>query len=229
MPTGVIAPPAPAVPRRRQPILLLFAALLAALLAVTSGCTHQQPASSAATTPTERRALLAAAETHLVRNCLTRQGLTLPEPGTRRPPDPADSRRLQAAVFGSGRTELAVELPTGYTVRGHSDGCLARARHLLYGDLQRWFDTSTLVANLRAEAARRLHRDPAFRAAEAEHRTPALPSQDVRTGALRARYLAAVRADRQPELTTYHHLRTRALHRAAKLLAGRTTETPRKS
>ncbi|MGJ5953519.1 hypothetical protein [Streptomyces neyagawaensis] len=131
--------------------------------------------------------VIKAATQRLTDDCLVRQGLTPPRPGQSPPPD-AERERVAEAMFGAGRTELSLRLPTGYVVRAHTDGCLAAAQRRLYGDQRRWFRTSTIVNNLKPEAT---HSD---------------------------RTLAEVRADRSAELADWRRLRTRALTEAEALL-----------
>jgi hypothetical protein len=124
----------------------------------------------------------------LTDRCLTAQGLTPPRPG-RRPGTQAQEERLSDALFGAGRTELSLRLPTGYSVRAHTDGCLASAQRALYGDQGRWFEVSTVVNNLKPEAA------------------------------YRKTSLASVRAGHRAEVTDWQRLREHALNRARDLLA----------
>ncbi|MEU6864306.1 hypothetical protein ABZ924_13685 [Streptomyces sp. NPDC046876] len=141
----------------------------------------------------------------------------------------------QAAMFGAAPAELSVTLATGYTVRAHTDGCLAEAHRFLYGDQARWFRAEVTVNNLRPEAQARLGEDPAYRAALArraaceDHDTPCIRAsglEELRTRLEPAR-LAEVRAAHRAEITAYDQLRDRALHRAAALLAGRPTPHPK--
>ncbi|MEU3777719.1 hypothetical protein AB0F11_31890 [Streptomyces sp. NPDC032472] len=133
----------------------------------------------------------------------------------------------QAAMFGAAPAELSVTLATGYTVRAHTDGCLAEAHRFLYGDQARWFRAEVTVNNLRPEAQARLGEDPAYRAALArraacdDHDAPCIRAsglEELRTRLEPAR-LAEVRAAHRAEITAYDQLRDRALHRAAALLA----------
>ncbi|KUM75813.1 hypothetical protein [Streptomyces griseorubiginosus] len=124
--------------------------------------------------------VIKAATRKLTDDCLTRQGLS-PE---------SDRQRVADALFGTGPSELSLRLPTGYTVRAHTDGCLAAAQRRLYGDQDRWFHTSVVVNNLQPEAAR--------------------------TG----RPLSEVRAAHRAELTEWRRLRARALTQATALLEG---------
>ncbi|MGV9453307.1 hypothetical protein [Streptomyces sp. NPDC003635] len=87
----------------------------------------------------------------LTDRCLTAQGLTPPRPD-RRPADADEQRRVSDALFGTGRAELTLTLPSGHQIGQHTDGCLARAQQRLYGDQERWFRASTTVNNLRAKA-----------------------------------------------------------------------------
>ncbi|MFF0740179.1 hypothetical protein ACFYVL_07230 [Streptomyces sp. NPDC004111] len=90
-----------------------------------------------------------AAQQLLTDRCLTHQGLTPPRPGAA-PPPPVQERRISDALFGTGRAELSLTLPSGQVIRQHSDGCLAAAQRRLYGDQRRWFLVSTRVNNLRS-------------------------------------------------------------------------------
>ncbi|WP_409375069.1 hypothetical protein [Streptomyces justiciae] len=92
---------------------------------------------------------LKAAQVLLTDRCLTRQGLTPPRPG-----GPPASTAVDHALFGTGRAELTLELPSGHVVGQHTDGCLAAAQRRLYGDQRRWFRAVTLVNNLKSRAPR---------------------------------------------------------------------------
>ncbi|WP_164716065.1 hypothetical protein [Streptomyces sp. WAC 06738] len=128
-----------------------------------------------------------AAQQLLTDRCLVRQGLTPPRPG-QPPRGKQEQREVAAALFGAGEAELTEELPTGYVVRAHTDGCLAGAQRALYGDQERWFRASTVVNNLKAIAA---YED---------------------------RSLAAVRADHRADVTAHDRLRAHAVERATTLL-----------
>lgn len=128
-----------------------------------------------------------AAQQLLTDRCLTRQGLSPPRPG-RSAGGKEEQRKVSDALFGAGEAELAQKLPTGYVVRAHTDGCLARAQRALYGDQERWFRASTVVNNLKAIAA---HED---------------------------RGLAAVRADHRADVAAHDRLRAHAVERATTLL-----------
>ncbi|MFC8126470.1 hypothetical protein [Streptomyces sp. NPDC057302] len=147
--------------------------------------------------------IIRAAQQQLTDACLKKRGLTPPRPhestgdtnstdstnnGDAKPTRAAQERTA-AALFGTGRTELSLELPSGYTVRAHTDGCLAAAQRTLYGDQRRWFQVSTIANNLKPEAAYR-------------HRT-----------------LASVRAEHREELADWRTLRARALHQAKNRLS----------
>ncbi|MEU9875616.1 hypothetical protein [Streptomyces phaeochromogenes] len=227
------------------PVVLALLALLA-----LSGCATQTGAERDAPalprTERERDDLIKAAQQVLVERCLAGRGLSSKGAvGERRADgmDDAADRRLQGALFGRGRTELSVTLATGYTVKAHTDGCLAAAQRELYGDERRWFRAEVVVNNLRAEAGLRLKDDPDYRAAHGrwarcvtpddgpgpERPDPAVAARCDRESGLdevRARLepalLDQVRAERRDQLTTYRQLRTRALHRAADLYAERT-------
>ncbi|MGK5546121.1 hypothetical protein ACSNOH_15500 [Streptomyces sp. URMC 127] len=145
-----------------------------------TGCSSPQPRPAA---PDE---VIKAATQRLTDACLARQGLT--PPGSGQSPPPAEQERVTDALFGTGRTELSVALPTGYVVRAHSDGCLAAAQQRLYGDQPRWFRTSVIVNNLEPEA----------------HRTH--------------RSLAEVRDRHRAEIADWRRLRAHALAAATTLL-----------
>ncbi|MER6494412.1 hypothetical protein [Streptomyces griseorubiginosus] len=149
------------------------AAALAVLTLLTASACASHPAPGADD-------VIKAATRKLTDDCLTRQGLS-PE---------SDRQRVADALFGTGPSELSLRLPTGYTVRAHTDGCLAAAQRRLYGDQDRWFHTSVVVNNLQPEAAR--------------------------TG----RPLSEVRAAHRAELTEWRRLRARALTQATALLEG---------
>ncbi|UQT58784.1 hypothetical protein M4V62_29075 [Streptomyces durmitorensis] len=175
-------PQHPHRPRRRS-----LAALLLTPALLLSACGQA---------PTPRQLppddIIRSAQQQLTDRCLKRQGLTPPRPhnGAEARPGAGEASvrtaqvRTAAALFGTGRTELFLELPTGYTVRAHTDGCLAAAQRTLYGDQRRWFQVSTIANNLKPEATYR-------------HRT-----------------LASVRAEHREELADWRTLRARALHRA---------------
>ncbi|MFE1838298.1 hypothetical protein [Streptomyces sviceus] len=146
--------------------------------ACTAGATHPAP-------PADD--VIKAATRALTDDCLTRQGLT-PKSGR---------QRVSDALFGTGRAELSLRLPTGYVVRTHTDGCLAAAQRRLYGDQDRWFRSSVVVNNLRPEAAR--------------------------TG----RPLSEVRAAHRAEIAEWRRLRARALTTATALLEGGGTTHPK--
>lgn len=154
-------------------------ALAVLTLLMGSACTaHPAPGSDDVVKAATRR---------LTDDCLTRRGLT-----------PGSGRQLVAdALFGTGRAELSLRLPTGYVVRAHTDGCLAAAQRRLYGDQDRWFRTSVVVNNLEPEAAR--------------------------TG----RPLSEVRAAHRAEIAEWRRLRARALTQATALLEGGTTTHPK--
>ncbi|MFI0200873.1 MULTISPECIES: hypothetical protein [Streptomyces] len=171
--------------------------------------------------PTSEQArsdLIKAAQQVLVDRCLTARGAAGPPP-------------RQDVLFGSAPAELSVTLATGYTVRTHTDGCLAEAHRFLYGDQARWFRAQVTVNNLRAEAQARLKDDPGYRAALA--RAAACKDRDARCikasglaevrGRLEPARLAEVRTAHRGDIATYDQLRDRALHRAAPLLAAHPT------
>ncbi|MEV2228564.1 hypothetical protein AB0H69_08340 [Streptomyces phaeochromogenes] len=222
---------------------------LLALLALSGCATPTGAGRDAAALPRterERDDLIKAAQQVLVERCLAGRGLSSKGAVEERRADGTDDaadRRLQGALFGRGRTELSVTLATGYTVKAHTDGCLAAAQRELYGDERRWFRAEVVVNNLRAEAGLRLKGDPDYRAAHGrwarcvtpghgpgpERPDPAVAARCDRESGLdevRARLepalLDQVRAERRDQLTTYRQLRTRALHRSADLYAERT-------
>lgn len=121
------------------------AALVLAGIALTAGCTGPQAR------PLSADDTVRAAQRVLTDRCLREQGLAPPRPG-QKPPPKAEQRRVVAALFGGGSAELRVELPTGFVVRRHTDGCLAAAQQRLYGDQPRWFRVSTTVDNLKSKA-----------------------------------------------------------------------------
>ncbi|MFE6161030.1 hypothetical protein ACFQ7F_19190 [Streptomyces sp. NPDC056486] len=183
------------MPHRPWP--LLAALLLAPSLLFLSACAKSPTVPATAPAPAlPPDDVIRSAQQQLTDGCLKRQGLTPPRPrhgnssGSGSGSGSADNgpsqtqERTAAALFGTGRTELSIELPTGYTVRAHTDGCLAAAQRTLYGDQRRWFEVSTIANNLKPEAAYR-------------HRT-----------------LASVRAEHRQELADWRTLRARALHHA---------------
>lgn len=157
---------------------LITSCLLAALLPLAACTAHPAPGADD---------IVKAATRELTDDCLARQGLT----------PTSDQRRLSDALFGAGRAELSLRLPTGFVVRAHTDGCLAAAQRRLYGDQDRWFRTSVVVNNLKPEAAR--------------------------TG----RPLSEVRAAHRAEIAEWRRLRARALTTATALLEGGGTTHPK--
>ncbi|MEU0740234.1 hypothetical protein [Streptomyces sp. NPDC006134] len=85
-----------------------------------------------------------------------------PRPGGQ---EARQQQRLVDALFGTGRRELSTRTATGLVVRANSDGCLAQAQRILYGDQARWFRATVAVDNLEAATHHRVVRDPAYRAA----------------------------------------------------------------
>lgn len=148
------------------------AALLLASGLFLTGCTE-----AAHLSPDD---VIKAATQKLTDDCLARQGLTPPRPGTPTP-SAAEQRRVSDALFGAGEPELSLRLPTGYVVRAHTDGCLAAAQQRLYGDQRRWFRTSVIVDNLRPEADK-THRTLAE--VRARHRAEIAEWQRLRAHAL---------------------------------------------
>ncbi|MDN0199893.1 hypothetical protein [Streptomyces sp. S.PNR 29] len=92
----------------------------------------------------------------------TQQAQQAPQPGTQAA---EQQQRLSDALFGTGRRELSTRTATGLVVKANSDGCLAEAQRVLYGDQARWFRAEVAVNNLEAAAHHRVTRDPAYRAA----------------------------------------------------------------
>ncbi|WP_119581804.1 hypothetical protein [Streptomyces europaeiscabiei] len=170
-----------------------FAALLVCGLFLTAGTACSAAPAPPRLSPDD---VVKAATQRLTDACLTRRGLTPPRPGQSAPPD-AERARVAEAMFGAGRTERSVRLPTGYVVRAHTDGCLAAAQRRLYGDQRRWFRTSTIVNNLKPEAA---HTD---------------------------RTLAEVRAEHRTELADWRRLRARALTEATSLIGSTNPPPPK--
>ncbi|MYW70016.1 hypothetical protein GTY65_39080 [Streptomyces sp. SID8379] len=126
-----------------------WAAVCALAVLLLAGCAQQPERPALSPDDTIR-----AAQQKLTDRCLTRQGLTPPRPG-RRAANAAEERRVADALFGRPPAELSLTLANGIPVRAHTDGCLAAAQRTLYGDEKRWFHTSTVVNNLRPEAAYR--------------------------------------------------------------------------
>lgn len=135
--------------------------------------------------------VIKAATQRLTDRCLSGQGLVAPRPG--QSPSPEQQQRVSAALFGTGPAQLSVNLPTGYVVRTHTDGCLAAAQQRLYGDQPSWFRASVIVNNLKPEA-------------DHNHQT-----------------LAEVRARHPAEIADFERLRAHALSQATALLNNRPT------
>ncbi|MEV3855954.1 hypothetical protein AB0J38_16715 [Streptomyces sp. NPDC050095] len=151
-------------------------------LLLLTGCARQPAGPALSPDDTIRAAQLA-----LTDRCLTRQGLTPPRPG-QQPVSAARQQRVADALFGRPPAELSLTLANGVPVRAHTDGCLAAAQRTLYGDEKRWFEVSTVVNNLKPEAAYR-------------HRS-----------------LASVRADHRGDLTEWRRLRAHAFEASARVL-----------
>ncbi|MFF0067056.1 hypothetical protein ACFYRC_37280 [Streptomyces sp. NPDC005279] len=160
-----------------MPLRTRVAGLLAAPLLLTgcllTGCTAPTPRPA----PDE---VIKAATQRLTDACLTRQGLTPPRPA-QSPPPAVDQQRVATALFGGGRAELSIALPTGYVVRAHTDGCLAAAQRRLYGDQRRWFRASVIVNNLKPEAA---HTHRSLAEVRVRHRAEIADWQRLRAHAL---------------------------------------------
>ncbi|OIV36358.1 hypothetical protein BIV57_16665 [Mangrovactinospora gilvigrisea] len=165
--------------RRLPPAALpLVAVLVAAVLVAVAGCgAPDAPRLS----PDDA---VRAATRVLTEDCLARRGLPSHPSGARA------EQRVSDALFGAGRPQLALTLPTGYTVRAHTDGCLAAANRRLYGDDRRWFRASVVVDNLRPEAEKS------------------------------GRSLARVRALHRPEIAAYRRMRAHARVQALSVLEG---------
>ncbi|MFV8132742.1 hypothetical protein [Streptomyces syringium] len=225
---------------------LLHAVCVALTTLVMAGCAAPPAEPRRPGIPASAQArddLIKSAQRALVTRCLAERGLTLPTARTTKARDAGGhDRRIQDALFGTGRRELSLTLATGYTITAHTDGCQAAAQRVLYGDQRSWFRAQATVDNLRAEAGARMAADPRFRAALArwnrcitppgaarpERPAPAVTARCDRESGLadvRARLeparLAEVRALRRDQLTTYARLRTRALHRAVELATAR--------
>ncbi|WP_353946772.1 hypothetical protein ABII15_37565 [Streptomyces sp. HUAS MG91] len=162
---------------RVRTLALVTGALLLA------GCASNRPTGPARSPDDTVRA----AQLVLADHCLTDRGLTPPRPG-QRAQSPADEERVADALFGRPPAELSLTLANGIPVRAHTDGCLAAAQRTLYGDQKRWFQVSTVVNNLKPEAAWR-------------HTS-----------------LAAVRERHRADLTTWRRLRAHALDVSARIL-----------
>ncbi|MGW0391061.1 hypothetical protein ACWDYJ_09175 [Streptomyces sp. NPDC003042] len=206
-----------------------------------TGCTAPPTASPHREIPAGEQAqgdLIKYAQLALVTRCLSGQGLTLPSV----PEDPkttsGQNKRFQAAYFGTDPRELSFTLPTGHTVTANTDGCLADARRVLYGDQKRWFEAEVIVNNLSAEAQARMTDDPHHRAATARWKRctghlsgthpdqpePAVTDRCNRESGLaeiesrlEPALLAKVRTERREQLAAYRQLRKLALQRAANL------------
>lgn len=197
---------------RGRAVVAVAAVVMAAVLLAGACAAPARPAQPAS--EHSRSELIKTAQQVLVDRCLHARGAAGPPP-------------RQEVLFGSDPAELSVTLATGYTVRAHTDGCLAEADRFLYGDLGVWFHAEVTVNNLRPEAQARLAEDADYRAALA--RRAACADDDavcIRDSGLeqaRARLeparIAEVRAERRDAIDTYNRLRDRAAHQAAGLLA----------
>lgn len=164
--------PHPSLPRLRT--LAALPLLMLTVLAV--GCAP----SAGRTSSLAPDDMIKAAQQQLTETCLTRKGLTPPRPGSR-PASTAEQQRVTRALFGTGRAELSLTLPTGHSVRAHTDGCLASAQRTLYGDQRRWFRVSTVVNNFKPEAA---FRDQPLTEIRDRHRTDLAEWRRLRARAL---------------------------------------------
>ncbi|MFF2503215.1 hypothetical protein ACFVTY_07540 [Streptomyces sp. NPDC058067] len=162
-------------PRARRLLARTFLGPLSLTGLLLTGC-----AAPASGPPLSRDDTVRAATRLLTDHCLTARGLTPPRPG-RHPGTDAQEERLTDALFGAGPAELSLKLPTGYSVRAHTDGCLASAQRTLYGDQRRWFQVSTVVNNLKPEAA---YRETSLASVRARHRTEVADWRRLREHAL---------------------------------------------
>lgn len=127
----------------------------------------------------------------------TQQAQQSPQPGKKAA---AQQQRLVDALFGTGRRELSTRTATGLVVRANSDGCLAEAQRVLYGDQARWFRTEVAVNNLEAAAHHRVTGDPAYRAVLARWARCVAPVQKAEEPAqLRSVWQRRARALDQPD------------------------------
>ncbi|MBC2876501.1 MULTISPECIES: hypothetical protein [Streptomyces] len=170
------------MPKARPRAAASFVTGLVLPAVALAGCASRQQPRPA--TPDD---VIKAATQRLTDACLARQGLN-PQISAQSSQSATEERRVTDALFGAGRTELSVTLPTGYVVRAHSDGCLAAAQRRLYGDQPRWFRASVIVDNLKPEADR-IHRS-----------------------------LAEVRDRHRTEIADWRRMRARALTAAATVL-----------
>ncbi|MER5781663.1 hypothetical protein ABT104_08065 [Streptomyces mobaraensis] len=165
------------MPARRPRAAASYLTGLVLLAVALAGCASRQQPRPAA--PDD---VVKAATRRLTDACLARQGLIPPEPGRSSQPA-AEQRRVTDALFGTGRPELSVALPTGYVVRAHTDGCLAAAQQRLYGDQPRWFRASVIVDNLAPEAD---HTHRSLAEVHARHRAEIADWRRMRAHALTA-------------------------------------------
>ncbi|MEU9379055.1 hypothetical protein AB0D94_35595 [Streptomyces sp. NPDC048255] len=222
---------------------LIHAVCIAAVVLLLTSCANP-PSASRPEIPAGDQAqsdLIKSAQLALVTRCLSGQGLTVPSLQEHPKAASAGDKRFQAAYFGTDPRELSLTLPTGYTVTANTDGCLADAQRVLYGDQKRWFQAEVIVNNLNAEARARMATDPDHRAATARwerctgHLTRTRPDQpdpavtdrcnresglaEVESR-LEPTLLAKVRTERREQLSAYRQLRTIALQRALDLTSG---------
>ncbi|WAU86678.1 hypothetical protein O1Q96_24890 [Streptomyces sp. Qhu-G9] len=220
---------------------LIRAVCIAAMALLVTSCADHPTASPHREIPASGQAqddLIKSAQLALVARCLSGQGLGVPSLRQRPKSATAEDKQVQAAHFGTDPRELSLTLPTGYTVTANTDGCLANAQRVLYGNEKRWFEAEVVVNNLRAEAQVRMATDPDHRAAMARwkrcagHLSGTRPDQPDPAVANRCNresglaevesrleptLLAKVRTERREHLTAYRQLRTTALRRAANL------------
>jgi hypothetical protein len=79
-------------------------------------------------------------------------------PRTHRTQQAPQPGKRTAAPVGSG---VSTRTATGPVVRANSDGCLAAAQRVLYGDRARWFRTEVAVNNIEAATYHHVTRAPA--------------------------------------------------------------------
>ncbi|MFD3699677.1 hypothetical protein ACFWUZ_26715 [Streptomyces sp. NPDC058646] len=220
---------------------LTRAVCIATVALLMTSCADHPTASPQREIPAGEQAqddLIRSAQLTLVTRCLSGQGLAVPSLRQRPKAATAEDERFEAAYFGTDPRELSLTLPTGHTVTANTDGCLANAQRVLYGDQKRWFEAEVVVNNLRAEAQARMATDPEHRAAMARWKRctghpsrthpdrpdPAITDRCNRESGLaevesrlEPTLLANVRTERREQLTAYRQLRTIALQRAVNL------------
>lgn len=78
---------------------------------------------------------------------------------------PGRQKAALAALNGARPTGLSARMPGGGVVVASDEGCTARARSRLYGDLQGWFAARLTVANLTPLYVPKVREDTEFRRA----------------------------------------------------------------